>query len=89
MLHVKNAVHVLRLKWMDRLCKDVRSSWSRWIWPQMEEIFGFHLITGVHAVHNSALSGLTPFYAAMVRSFVYVNDIFYRTSPDVCKPWNL
>ncbi len=31
MINIKNTVHVLWLKWMDRLCKDVGSSWSHFV----------------------------------------------------------
>ncbi len=38
MIHIKNLVHGLHLKWFQRMCADAGSSWSRFIWPEIETL---------------------------------------------------
>ncbi len=35
MIHVRNVVHTLHVKWMNRLTMDRGFTWSRMIWPQL------------------------------------------------------
>ena len=89
MIHVKNIVHSLQVQFMDRLCKDVGSSWSRYVWPKVSDIVPPDLIGGARLVQESYLTSLTPFYHSMVRSFVYVNNLFCWENKELSLPLNL
>ncbi len=65
------------------------SSWSCFIWPQIEQIFPFNLIGGLRKVQESDLSGLTPFYQSVIRSYVMTNDLFYTQNKGVDLQHNL
>ncbi len=47
MLHVKNVVHELKVKWMHRLSKDKGLTWSRYIWREITSHFLPDLIQGL------------------------------------------
>ncbi len=89
MLHVKNAVLVLHVKWMDRLCKDMESSWLRFIWPLVSDLFGVQLLAGARVIWESDLSLLTPFYALIVHSYLTLNNLFYQKNASLPLPRNL
>ncbi len=89
MLHLQNVVHCLRIKWMEWACKDMGSSWSRFIWPKIEDIIPFQLIGGAQAIKESYLSGIIPFYYAMIHSYLYVNNLFYKANPHLELPQNI
>ncbi len=74
---------------MDRLCKDVGSSWSIYVWPKVSNIVPPDLIGGARLVRESYLTSLTPFYHSMVRSFAYVNNLFYQENKELSLPLNL
>ena len=80
MIHVKNTVHRLQAKWMEHLCKDVGSSWSWFIWPKIEEIIPFGMLPGVCSISDHLISHLPPFYYAMIHSFAYVNNLFFKAN---------
>ena len=89
MIHVKNAVHCLWVKWMNHMCHDVSSSWSQYIWWKIEDIIPFDLIGSVHAINENLLQGLPPFYASMLRSYAMVNNLFYEQNQELELPYNL
>ena len=89
MLHIKNCVHFLWVKWMHRLCTDVGSSWSRFIWHEIERRVPAELFTGLRLISESVLTGLTPFYSHMLRSYAFVNDLMYHTFDTSDLPQNL
>ncbi len=89
MIHVKNAVHCLQVKWMNCMCYDVGSSWSQYIWWKIEDIIPFDLIGGVCAINENLLQGLPPFYASMLRSYATVNNLFYEQNQALELPLNL
>ena len=70
MVHVKNQVHCLRVKWFHCLCADVGSSWSWFIWPVLTEIIPVNLLTGLCRVSERILSQLPLFYAQIVCSYI-------------------
>ena len=47
------------------------------------------LIGRVCAVKETYLSGLTPFHASMIWSYVMVNDLFYKANPNLLLPQNI
>ncbi len=47
------------------------------------------LITGARAIHENDLIGLTLFYTAMVHSFLYVNNLFYKSGSEALLLRNL
>ncbi len=77
MIHVKNSVHYLHAKWMHCLCKDVGLFWSRYAWYEIISIILDQLFEGLRAMSEYILQPLDPFYAAMLRSFAHVNNLFY------------
>ena len=45
-LHVKNVIHALRVKWVARLTQDIGLSWSQHIWQRVVSIIPHSLIVG-------------------------------------------
>ncbi len=78
MLHVKNVVHGLRVKWYLGLCTDIGFSWSQFIWPDLTALIPYQLLQGLWSVSKQILSQLPPFYAGVICSYAYVNDLYYK-----------
>ncbi len=74
---------------MDRLCKDVGSSWSWFVWLKVTAIIPWDLIGGACSIRECDLAGLTPFYAAMLCSYVFVNNLCYEANPVLLLPQNI
>ncbi len=89
MLNVKNVVHVLQVKWMIRLYSDLRSMWSRHIWLCFDNLVPLELISGLRCLSESEIQKLPPFYASILRSYIYVNNLFYESSKDKTLQINL
>ncbi len=89
MLHVKNVLHSLWVKWMQHLSNDLGLSWSRFIWPKLSALYLPELIGGMRGVQELDLHTLPPFYAGMVRSFCRVNNLFYKKNPNLYLSHNL
>ena len=47
MINIKNVISMLHVRWMDRLCYDAGTSWSRIIWPKVQMVILGHLISGL------------------------------------------
>ncbi len=69
MLHVKNVLHVLCVKWMKHLFTDLGLSWSRFIWPEIITIYPLELHGRMRQVLESDLCVLPNFYAGMIHSY--------------------
>ncbi len=80
MIHVKNSIHGMRTKWMHHLCRDAGSSSSRFIWPRLAGIIPSSLWTGMHSVSESLAAQIPQFYATIVCSYSYVNNLFYENA---------
>ncbi len=89
MIHVKNTVHALRVKWMHHLCKDTGSSWSRFAWPEISAVIPEQLWTGLCLVPEGLITYLDPFYAYMLRSFAMTNNLMYEEFDTSELPQNL
>ena len=89
MIHIKNMVHCLRVKWMFYFCEDVGVSWPRYVWDQVEQVIPLTLLAGVRAVNENLLKSLSPFYACMIHSFAFVNNLFYEANPEAELPHNI
>ncbi len=89
MIHIKNMVHCLRVKWMFYFCEDVGVSWPRYVWDQVEQVIPLTLLAGVRAVNENLLKSLPPFYACMICSFAFVNNLFYKVNPEAELPHNI
>ncbi len=74
---------------MKCLSEDQGRSWSRIIWPKIEQIFPTSLITGLTGIMESELAHLPTFYQSIFRSYVLVNDLFYKCNPGLPIPYNL
>ena len=66
MLHVKNVLHSLRVKWMQHLTADLGLSWGRFIWLQISGLYPPELHGGLREVQESDLHILPPFYTGMI-----------------------
>ena len=60
MMHVKNVVHGLRVKWFQQLCADCGSSWSKFIWPILTALIPPELLQGLRSVSEKILNLLPP-----------------------------
>ncbi len=89
MLHVKNFMHSLRVKWMHRITLDVGLTWSHFIWPQLMKTIPATLLQGLQVVSESCLMGLDPFYSGILRSNCLVNNMFYKSNKSLNLPINL
>ena len=89
MIHVKNTVHALRVKWMHCLCRDAGSLWSRFAWPEMSAVIPEQLWTGLCSVAEGLIAHLDPFYAHMLRSFAMTNNLMYENFDTSDLPQNL
>ena len=78
MIHVKNFVHSLRIKWMARLSKDAGSSWSQFAWSNISPVILVELWAGICLISEKTLQELSPFYASIFQSFAYINNLFYE-----------
>ena len=78
MLHVKNVIHGLRMKWMHLLTTDMGLSWSCFAWPKITVIILPKLFGGLCQVLEADLHKLPPFYAGMLCSYSKVNDLYYK-----------
>ena len=77
MINVKNVVHVLWVKWMDRLCKDAGSSWPRFAWEHLTNILAPRMIVGLTGIDENTLESLPKFYRAVVHSYCHAMSLFY------------
>ena len=66
MLHIKNVVHTLRVKWMARLSLDRGFTWSRMIWLKIIAKIPSMLLQGLRHVPESCLQEIDPFYAQIL-----------------------
>ncbi len=89
MLHVKNVLHTLQVKWMHRLTQDLGLSWSRFIWPLITKCIPPNLFGGMRQISESELKGLPLFYADMLHSYCRVNNLFYLRNDQLALPHNL
>ncbi len=89
MIHIKNTVHALKVKWMHCLCKDAGSSWSRFAWPEIATVIPEQLWTGLCSVPEMQIAHLDPFYAHMLRSFAMTNNLMYEEFDTAELPQNL
>lgn len=71
------------------MCSDIGSSWSRYIWWKVENIIPFQLIASARAVNKNLLNMLPTFYAAILRLYVTVNDLFYENNTNLSLPHNV
>ena len=86
MINVNNAVHLIWVKWYDRLCRDVGSSWSRFAWDKLAEFILVSMLGGIRKVRESDLHMLTPFYHSIVHSFAHVNNLFFEANSSESLP---
>lgn len=89
MLHVKNVVHALRVKWMRQTSLDLGLTWSRFFWPTLTTEIPSMLIQGLCTCPESALRNLDPFYAQIIQSYTMVNNLFYKKNKSLSLPINL
>ncbi len=89
MLRVQDIVHTLRVKWMRCLAHDQGLTWSRFIWGPLTDVFPANLFQGLRIVTESSLQGMDPFYASMLRSYAFVNDLYYQKNKNPVLPVNL
>ncbi len=89
MLHIKNQSHCLYVKWFQCLCAECGSSWSHFIWPILTEIIPVPLLQGLCSISDKILDKLQPFYATIICSYAYVNDLYYKSDPKIELPHNL
>ena len=89
MLHVKNVLHVLHVKWMKCLSTDLGLSWSRFIWPEIVTIYPPELYGGMRQVLESDLCVLPNFYAGVILSYCWVNDLFYKNNKNLSLSHNV
>ncbi len=89
MLHIKNLVHGLWVKWFQRLCSDCSSSWSKFIWPTLTEIIPHQLLQGLHTISDSIFQKFPPFYTNVLCSYAHTNNLYYQTIDDSSLPQNL
>ena len=89
MIHVKNNIYCLRVKWVNHLCQDVGSSWSRYIWWKLETVAPFGLLPGLWTINENLIQKLPPFYASMLHSYAYVNNLFYEEIKVLSLPYNI
>ncbi len=78
MINIKSVLHMLRVKWMIRLCQDRGMSWSRIIWNKLNTCILVTLLSGLTAVVEQDIEPLPLFYCAMICSYTYVNNIFFQ-----------
>ncbi len=89
MLHVRNVVHALRVKWMQHFSLDMGLTWSRLAWPAVTCRIPPELFQGLCHVLESALCGLDQFYSSMLHSYTYVSNLFYKANKELDLPINL
>ncbi len=89
MLHVKNVVHNLRVKWMAQLSLDRGFTWSRMIWLRITTKMPSMLLQGLRHVLESCLQEMDPFYAQILQSYTYLNNLFYSGNKSLDLPINL
>ena len=89
MMHVKNMVHSLRVKWFQQLCANCGSPWLKFIWPILTVLIPPELLQGLCSVSEKILNQLPPFYAGVVCSYVYTNNLFYEAFNSSQLPQNL
>ena len=59
------------------------------MWPKILAIIPWDLISRVCSIRECDLAGLMPFYAAMLHSYVFVNNLFYEANPALLLPQNI
>ncbi len=74
---------------MARISNNRGMTWLRYLWPQLTKNIPSILIQGLHSCPESALIGLDRFYASIIRSYIYVNKIFYDKNKYLALPENL
>ncbi len=89
MIHVKNSVHCLWVKWMFHLCEDVGVSWSRYAWEHVEGLIPFVSMSGVRAIREDLLTEIPFFYASILHSYAFVNNLFYEANGQASLPYNI
>ena len=77
MLHLKNLVYGLWVKWFQKLCSDCGSSWSKYIWPTLTEILPYQLLQELCTILNSILQKFLPFYTNVLCSYAHTNNLYY------------
>ncbi len=65
-LHIKNVVHNLRVKWMARLSLDRGFTWLRMIWLKIIAKIPSILLQGLRHVPELCLQEMDPFYAQIL-----------------------
>ncbi len=89
MIHVKNVIHAMCVKWMNRLCLDRGQSWLRIAWTQITQCILDALLSGLTGVCETDLQKVSPFYAAVLCLYCYVNSLFYKRNPKLDLQHNL
>ncbi len=89
MLHVKNVVHCLRIKWMKPLTQDAGLTWSHFVWLELIHMIPCDLLQGLQSCPESVLSRMDDFYTNILRSYTFVNDLFYKNNKMLSLPINL
>ncbi len=79
MMHVKNLVYGLCVKWFHRICADCGSSWSKFIWSDLTTLILHPLLQGLWSVSEGILKQLPPFYASVVQSYAHDNNLYYNS----------
>ncbi len=77
MVHVKNVIHAMRVKWLNRLCLDRGQSWLRMAWSQITKYILDTLLLVLTGVCESDIQKIPPFYAAVLHSYCHANSLFY------------
>ncbi len=81
MVDIKNVIHTMRVKWLNRLCLDRGQSWSRMAWSQITKYILDTLLPGLTGVCKSDIQKIPPFYAAVLHSYCHINSLFYQRNP--------
>ena len=89
MINIKSVMCTLHVKWMNRLCTDAGTTWSRIIWPKIKNVIPTNLISGLTGITEQSLNSLPQFYRSIIRSYVHVNNLFYLENKDLSLPYNL
>ncbi len=89
MIKIKSIMCTLHVKWMNRLCTDAGTTWSRIIWPKIKNVIPTNLISGLTGITEQSLNSLPQFYRSIIRSYVHVNNLFYLENKDLSLPYNL
>ncbi len=89
MIHIKNIIHAMRVKWLNRLCLDRGQLWLRIAWTQITQYILDTLLLGLTGICESDLQKVPPYYAVVLHSYYYVNSLFYKRNPKLDLQHNL